>query len=203
MPAPRSPRAMRVAATRAKIAGEAQRLFEERGFDSTSVADVAAASGVAVQTVFNHVSSKEALFFLDRTPFISDLVRPRLAQSAGAWADALVQHLADTTLAYVSSLQDPTRLVMAAQIERTPSLAQHERVILTEAEDELAAVIKAHLPGTHAPLAAALLLATTRVHAVGHRRALLAHEVVQEAMTAIQTQLPDHLARALDAARKD
>lgn len=50
-------------ATRALIADTALRLFKERGFDRTTVAEVAEAAGVSVKTVFNYFPAKEDLFF--------------------------------------------------------------------------------------------------------------------------------------------
>lgn len=50
-------------ATRALIADTASRLFAERGFDQTTVAEVAEAAGVSVKTVFNYFPAKEDLFF--------------------------------------------------------------------------------------------------------------------------------------------
>jgi AcrR family transcriptional regulator len=49
--------------TRARIADTALRLFKERGFDQTTVAEVAAAADVSVKTVFNYFPAKEDLFF--------------------------------------------------------------------------------------------------------------------------------------------
>ena len=49
--------------TREEIAQSARRLFLERGFDAVTVAEVARAADVAVQTVFNHFPTKEDLFF--------------------------------------------------------------------------------------------------------------------------------------------
>jgi AcrR family transcriptional regulator len=50
-------------ATRQAISDIATRLFIERGFDSVTVADVAAAANVAKMTVFNYFPRKEDLFF--------------------------------------------------------------------------------------------------------------------------------------------
>ncbi len=49
--------------TRRAIADAAMRLFAERGFDKVTVAEVAEAADVSVNTVFNHFPTKEDLFF--------------------------------------------------------------------------------------------------------------------------------------------
>src|SRR3954467_1758083 len=63
-------RELRKAQTRAGVRATAQRLFAGRGFAGVTIADVAAAADVAVQTVFNHFETKEALFFDGRTPWV-------------------------------------------------------------------------------------------------------------------------------------
>ncbi|WP_344158008.1 helix-turn-helix domain-containing protein [Kribbella yunnanensis] len=49
--------------TKAAISKVATELFLERGFDAVTVAEVAQAADVAVQTVFNHFATKEDLLF--------------------------------------------------------------------------------------------------------------------------------------------
>ncbi|MGW1178057.1 TetR/AcrR family transcriptional regulator [Kitasatospora sp. NPDC002543] len=49
--------------TREAISHAATRLFIEQGFDRTTIAEVAAAAGVAKMTVTNHFPRKEDLFF--------------------------------------------------------------------------------------------------------------------------------------------
>jgi AcrR family transcriptional regulator len=49
--------------TRQAIAGAALRLFGERGFDGVTVAEIASAADVSVQTVFNHFPTKEDLVY--------------------------------------------------------------------------------------------------------------------------------------------
>lgn len=51
------------AATRQAISDIATRLFERKGFEQVTVAEIAAAAGVSVKTVFNYFGSKEELFF--------------------------------------------------------------------------------------------------------------------------------------------
>src|SRR3954464_1389378 len=50
---------------RAESRRTAQGLFAQHGFEAVTVAEVAAAADVAVQTVFNHFPTKEDLFFDD------------------------------------------------------------------------------------------------------------------------------------------
>jgi AcrR family transcriptional regulator len=54
--------AERRTATIATIMLEARRLFADRGFEATSIDDIAAAAGVAKGAVYHHFASKEALF---------------------------------------------------------------------------------------------------------------------------------------------
>src|SRR5215831_5156904 len=49
--------------TRRAITEAAMKLFLERGFDDVTVAEVAEAADVSVNTVFNHFPTKEDLFF--------------------------------------------------------------------------------------------------------------------------------------------
>ena len=73
-------RARKKAATRAEIRRAAQQLFAAHGFDAVTIADIAAAADVAVQTVFNHFPSKEELFFDGRTVWMdgpAEAVRTR------------------------------------------------------------------------------------------------------------------------------
>lgn len=54
--------AERRAATQGVILDHARRLFADRGFEATSIDDVAEAAGVAKGAVYHHFASKEALF---------------------------------------------------------------------------------------------------------------------------------------------
>jgi AcrR family transcriptional regulator len=52
----------RRAATVGLILAEARRLFTDRGFEATSIDDIADAAGVAKGAVYHHFASKEAVF---------------------------------------------------------------------------------------------------------------------------------------------
>ena len=73
-------RARKKAQTRELIRSVAQQLFDQRGFETVTIADIARECDVAVQTVFNHFATKEELFFDGRTPWVdtlADSVRQR------------------------------------------------------------------------------------------------------------------------------
>jgi AcrR family transcriptional regulator len=49
--------------TRRELIGAAMRLFEERGYEQTTVAEIAAAAGVSTKTFFNYFASKDEVLF--------------------------------------------------------------------------------------------------------------------------------------------
>ncbi len=66
--------------TRRAIQEQALRLFLRRGFDATTVEDVAAAAGVSHMTVFRHFPTKEDLVMADEyDPLLAELIRSRPA----------------------------------------------------------------------------------------------------------------------------
>lgn len=56
------------------IAAAARRLFFERGFEATTVSEVAREADVAEQTVFNHFPTKEDLFYSGLEAFEAELL---------------------------------------------------------------------------------------------------------------------------------
>jgi AcrR family transcriptional regulator len=68
----------RKARTFRRIQEEAMRLFLERGYDETTVQDVADAAGVSHMTVFRHFPTKEALALTDEyDPLLAEAIRNR------------------------------------------------------------------------------------------------------------------------------
>jgi AcrR family transcriptional regulator len=167
-------RAQKKAQTRAHVHATAQRLFEERGFDAVTIADVAAAADVAVQTVFNHFATKEELYWSGRSPWVTgpaDAVRRRPAGVAPL--TALRVHLVESMGCFAERLGRPEGRCAVAALDRSPALQAAERELHAEAERLLTAALEEALtraplagvtpdPRTNARLVAATWLSVTR-----------------------------------------
>ncbi|WP_436763535.1 TetR/AcrR family transcriptional regulator [Streptosporangium sp. V21-05] len=88
-------RAQRRAETRRVIQAHAVRLFTERGYDATTVTDVAEAAGVSPMTVYRHFPTKEDLVLVDQHGRLvaerivaSSAARPLVRRIGGALVDA-------------------------------------------------------------------------------------------------------------------
>lgn len=60
----------RARATRDEITAAAWELFEERGYDATTMTEVAELSGISRRTLFNHFEQKAALLYVGTDDFI-------------------------------------------------------------------------------------------------------------------------------------
>jgi AcrR family transcriptional regulator len=70
------------ATTRARLQREALRLFADRGYDETTIADIAAAAGVTQMTFFRYFPAKELVV-------VDDPYDPAIAHSVAAQATDL------------------------------------------------------------------------------------------------------------------
>ncbi len=164
-----SRRAQKKALTRAHIQETAQRLFHQRGFDAVTIADVASAADVAVQTVFNHFPAKEELFWSGRSRWVTgpaDAVRGR---APGVPAPtALREHLAAATGCFVEGLATAAGRDTVGALDLSPALRAAERELHHEAELLLRAALEeawtgpdAERPAPADPRLTAALVATT------------------------------------------
>ena len=127
-------RARKKAQTRALIRETAQALFAEHGFEAVTIADIAAAADVAVQTVFNHFPTKEDLFFDGHTPWVEgvgEAVRSRCPGTAPL--EALHAYLVDRVAAHARRLATPEGRAFDMTLEASPALRARERELQHEA----------------------------------------------------------------------
>ena len=168
-------RERRKQATRQAISDVATKMFAARGFDEVTIADVAAAAGVAKMTVTNYFPRKEDLVF-DRAEAVirslADVITSRapgeslLAAIRRDYAERAAR--ADVTI----GLSSPE---FARMIGNSPALASRGLEMLHERERALGDAIAAET-GTDDPqqrIAAALLSSVHRVlYAEGTQRSV-------------------------------
>jgi len=127
--------------TRQAISDVATRMFIERGFENVTVAEVAAAAGVSVNTVFNYFTTKEELFF-DRIPEGMDAVMQvvrerRRGESAVAALRRAFRKRVKGDLPFV-----PEGIgLFHGAIEASPALKARARMFLEEGQRQLAALL--------------------------------------------------------------
>ena len=82
------------ALTRTAIVQTAQRLFEERGFDNVTVAEIADAANVSVKTLFVYFRAKEDLAFAGNDLIEEIIAAMRARQPGTTHAEAVAAELA-------------------------------------------------------------------------------------------------------------
>jgi AcrR family transcriptional regulator len=124
-------------ATRDALARAALELFVERGYDETTLAEIAEAAGVSTRTIFAYFPSKEDLLF-STLETMSDALAQALADRP-AGTDAL------TALRYfiLSSTHEKTELdhKLGQVIAADPTLSSHQRARIAKLQEVLAAAI--------------------------------------------------------------
>jgi AcrR family transcriptional regulator len=81
--------------TRELIAATALALFSERGYQATTVADIAAAADVSERTVFGYFTTKEDLLFADHLALEQDLAQALAERGSAPALDTLRDFVAD------------------------------------------------------------------------------------------------------------
>ncbi|MDQ1662356.1 MAG: hypothetical protein QOJ68_2336 [Blastococcus sp.] len=171
-------RALKKAQTHDLIRAVAHSLFAERGFDDVTIADIARAADVAVQTVFNHFATKEELFFEGRAPWVEGpalAIRSRAAHVAPL--TALRRYLVGLVEARVSGRGDEEHQRYLTVLEGSEALVIRERRLVREAESRTAAALAEAWHGqgdpsgieTAAQLTAATWTAAVRVIVIDRR----------------------------------
>ena len=137
--------------TREAIIDAALRLFSERGFDHTTVADIAAAADIAPRTFFGYFPSKEDVVFHDFDETFASL-RQRLAgREPGETAiDAMRGWIAG--LLAEEKFDDPRELCQRELVRSTPALEEHNRTLMARFEEALGEAVAQDLGADQGPL---------------------------------------------------
>jgi AcrR family transcriptional regulator len=123
--------------TREAIVEAALSLFEERGFDHVTIADIAEAADIAPRTFFGYFPSKEDVVFAD-FPMVLEGLGTRLAERS---AD---ETAIDAIRAWIRGLLDERGVVDERErcrkrvIVESEALAAHNRALMGRVEELLA-----------------------------------------------------------------
>ncbi len=148
--------------TREALARAGIELFVERGYDATTLAEIAEAAGVSTRTIFAYFPSKEDILFASLQALREALARA-LAERPGD-KDALT-----TLREFILSGHTKTELdcKLEQMIESDETLLSHKRARISQLQDLLAAAIADDLDAgpddLRAHVAAASLIAAFEV----------------------------------------
>jgi AcrR family transcriptional regulator len=123
--------------TREAIVDAALRLFEERGFDQTTIADIAEAADIAPRTFFGYFPSKEDVVFADFPQTLETL-------SARLRGRADEETAIDAIRAWIGGLLEERGLTEERErcrkrvIGESQALAAHNRALMGQVEELLA-----------------------------------------------------------------
>lgn len=147
--------------TQLALADAALALFAERGYDATTIADIAERAGVSPRTFFAHHPSKEHVLFCGDDEQLADLGsaitgRPAGQDTLAALRDWIVAQLEGWNLEEVATREGLRRRV----IDATPVLHAHERQLMARFEVVLRAAVAVDLGETPDDMRPRLVAAT-------------------------------------------
>jgi AcrR family transcriptional regulator len=171
--------------TRQAIVDAAHRLFGERGFEATTVADVAGAADVSEGTVFNYFPTKEDLFYGGLESFEQRLVDAVRDRSAGEPALAAFRRflLDGTKRLEADDVADVIRSSTAI-LEASPALQTREYEVVARFTEQLGTVLAEEAGGDAEPRAAAAALMGVQRAVVTHVRSAVRSGVSGRALAA-------------------
>jgi AcrR family transcriptional regulator len=189
--------------TRATIAKAALRLFAERGYDETTLAEIAEAADVAPRTIFAYFESKEDILLCEELTFMQDLKR------------RLDERPTDTTTVdalrgFLTSIEHPDEDAKLRKeiITANPGLQMRLRGRHAELEPLLAESIAKDLGAGPGDLRPMLIAASITAAFMSVRDRFLAAESGGEPLTheegmAILDQVLEFLRGGLEALQRD
>jgi AcrR family transcriptional regulator len=121
--------------TRDHIVAAAFRLFAERGYAETTLADIAAAADIAPRTFFAYFPSKEALLFCEPEADLESLQEALDARPGGVTATATLREwIAGRLTFWASNPEAKVRKRLVAEVE---TLAAHNQYMRSRFEEVL------------------------------------------------------------------
>jgi AcrR family transcriptional regulator len=156
--------------TAAEIEGAAFELFRGRGYEATTVEQIAAAAGVSTRTFFRYFPSKEDVVFGDHAATVARL---RAALADGPAAEPPLRRVRRVVLATQNPSGDPEREIARARlIAEVPTVRARFLHLVEDFEDAVVdAVVDALGPAEDARARAIIVAAAVFGALRGARRA--------------------------------
>jgi AcrR family transcriptional regulator len=181
--------------TRRALVDAAARLFDERGYAGTTVADIAAAAEVGTRTFFSYFASKEDLLF----PESEDRIRASVELIRSARRGESPPDVLRRTVAAISGADDdlvgpmaPLRIRLA---ETEPAVTRVGAVFLLRAQQQMTHALIESYPDELDPVDAAAMVGTFVGAASGTLSALVSGSKKRSA-----AEVGERLRQAIDAA---
>lgn len=139
---------------RSRLAAAALDLYLERGFDQTTVADIAERAGVTERTFFRHFSDKREVLF-DAGNRLENGVVAAIGESAEGSALAIVEHGFAEGAGFLDEDRRPHSRRRAAALDATPALMERELLKMHRLREAAAAALVVRgIPPVEARIAA-------------------------------------------------
>lgn len=174
---------------RTGVVAAALKLFQEQGFDQTSVEQIAKAAGVSRSTFFRQFGGKEDVVFADHEALLEDL-RAFLAEGHSDPWEAVCQA---SQHVFSHFAHDPELARLRYQIvRRVPALREREIVTVFRYERLFDDYLRRALPGIDPVDAVGFAAIVTAVH----------NHVLRQLLRGTKKVAPSVLQNALDDARR-
>ena len=132
--------------TRQAIAGAALRLFDQRGYEETTISDIAAAAEVSPRTFFSYFPSKDDVVFAEMDERLADVRTGLSEQPSGETPLATFRRVTEALLRAISAEDGEYGAIQVALIRERPSLQAMALKRLSDAEDDFVAVLREIAP---------------------------------------------------------
>ncbi|MFF4614505.1 TetR/AcrR family transcriptional regulator [Nonomuraea jabiensis] len=135
--------------TRRALIEAALRLFDEKGFDETTLAEIAAEADVSTRTFFSYFASKEDVVFYDSARKMELAVATLAARAPGESPGDALLRIVEESLTWLTTYEELTfedaelriRLVL-----KEPTLRARALVMLLESQTTLARALREAYP---------------------------------------------------------
>ena len=131
--------------TRRAIASAALRLFDERGFEETTISDIAAAADVSPRTFFSYFPSKDAVVFAELDERLADIDARLAERPPGETPLMTFRRVAEALLEAISA-EGEEGAIQVALIRDRPSLQAQALKRFSDAEEGFVEVLRGIAP---------------------------------------------------------